>query len=186
MPPRSDKACDVVVLEAIKGAHFHVARNFRHKCNIAASAMKATPTPGSRVNDYNNYVSNGDLPTKFLLNSNKMYGLCSNMKQKIDDALKNRDRKAAAAANNTNANPAIRDPLPGGGGGVGRPPGDGVMGVNNTGPDIPGRGVDGGLSGGVIMLPGALKQEAAAEIAATTGESHDRRMVYDYNNNIVV
>jgi len=113
MPPRSDKACDVVVLEAIKGAHFHVARNFRHKCNIAASAMKATPTPGSRVNDYNNYVSNGDLPTKFLLNSNEMYGLCSNMKQKIDDALKNRDRKAAAAANNTNANPAIRDPLPG-------------------------------------------------------------------------
>ena len=56
MPPRSDKACDVVVLEAIKGAHFHVGRNLRHKC-------------------------------KFLLNSNEMYGLCSNMKQKIDNAL---------------------------------------------------------------------------------------------------
>ena len=80
MPPRSDKACDVVVVEAVKDAHIRAGRNFRHSCHIAARAMKSTSTPGSRINDYNNYVSNGDLPTKFLLNSNEMYGLCSNMK----------------------------------------------------------------------------------------------------------
>ena len=102
MPPRSDKACDVVVLEAIKAAHFRVGRNFRHKCNIAASAMNSTQTPGARVNQYNSYVSDRITITT-LLDEKETYGICSNMKKKIDDALKESDQEAAAAANNTNA-----------------------------------------------------------------------------------
>ena len=50
MPPRSDKACDVVVLKAVKDAHTRAGRNFQHKCNIARNAMNATQTPGARFN----------------------------------------------------------------------------------------------------------------------------------------
>ena len=100
MPPRSDKACDVVVLEAVKDAHTRAGRNFQHKCHVARNAMNSTPTPGARVNQYNSYVSDGITITT-LLDEKETYGICSNMKKKIDDALKKRDREAAAAANNT-------------------------------------------------------------------------------------
>ena len=200
MPPRSDKACDVVVLEAIKGAHFHVGRNFRHKCNIHANAMKATPTPGSRINDYNNYVSNGITITT-LLDEKETYGICSNMKKKIDEALKKRDREAAAASatnasntnvstpgdgvraenNNTNNTNTIHDPPPGGG--------VTAAGNNNTNTADP-PVVAGVVVVGGIMLPRTsninIKQEtslAAAEIAAAEiASGNDRIIVHEYIN----
>ena len=84
MPSKdAKKCCHDDAVKAIKGAHCaqYPHRSFKHSCN-AGARQKATPTPGCRVNDYNKYVMNGDLPTKFLLNSNEMYGLCSNMKKK--------------------------------------------------------------------------------------------------------
>ena len=112
MPSKdAKKCCHDDAVKAIKGAHCaqYPHRSFKHSCNIGPR-QKATPTVGSRINNYNNYVLNGDTikATQFLLNSNGMYGLCSSMKKKIDDAFKKRDREAAAN-NNTNgaSNPAI-------------------------------------------------------------------------------
>ena len=91
MPPRSNKACDVVVLEAVKDAHTRAGRNFQHKCHVARNAMNSTQTPGARVNQYN---SMDGITATTLLDENETYGICSNMKKKIDDAFKKRDRAA--------------------------------------------------------------------------------------------
>ena len=111
MPSKDPKkCCHDDAFKAIKDAHCaqYPHRSFKHSCNIGAR-QKATLTAGSLINNYNNYVLNGDTikAKQFLLNSNAMYGLCSSMKKKIDDAFKKRDRAATAT------NP-VRDPPPGG------------------------------------------------------------------------
>ena len=80
MPPRSKKACDVVVLEAVKDAHTRAGRNFQHKCHVARNAMNSTQTPGARMNQYNSYVSD---TITILLDEKETYGICSNIEKKL-------------------------------------------------------------------------------------------------------
>ena len=77
MPSKDPKkCCQGDALKAIKDAHCaqYPHRPFKHSCNVSAR-QKATPTAGSQINNYNNYVLNGDTikATQFLLNSNVMY-----------------------------------------------------------------------------------------------------------------
>ena len=112
MPSKDPKkCCHTDALQAIKDAHIRAGRNFRHSCNVGQGQL-ATPTPGARLNQYNKM--DGITPATILLDENKTYPVCKNMKKKIDDAFKKRDRAAVATNNNTAAsnpgNAAIRDP----------------------------------------------------------------------------
>ena len=162
------KCCHTSALKSFQAAHNRVGLNFIHSCN-QTRYKKAIPTPGSRINDYNNYVMNGDTGagTIFLLDSDGVFGLCCNMKQKIDNAFKKRDREAAAM------NGAIRD-RPGdlGGGSVARPNpphGGGVATLNNVDPPAVNITSTRTIPGGGLTDPG--KSIIVASTSSTTNTS---------------
>ena len=155
MGPRPKNWCQTVVLKAIRVA----VPAFQHSCTC--TAHKALKIHGSLIDEYCT-AKNGTKTTTTLI-PDQYYSICYRMKtQVIDDAFKKRDREAAAAAAATNNNTNAAS--------------------NNTNAATP------GVVGG-IMLPAApanmvLKQEGAAEIAASTGMSNDRIMIHDHFTNI--
>ena len=126
MPPRSDRCCDLVVVDAITAA----IPGFKHKCASRSSRHKAKPIPLTVINEYCTAV-NGTITT-LSGDRDQEYTICYVMKRLFNKTPQN------------NSTAAIRDPPPGG-----------TAGNNNTNvATIPGgNGDPPGVVGG-IMLPG--------------------------------
>ena len=170
MGPKSESSCQQDVKEVINRALVVAGKQpfCTKKCNNGQGQV-AQPVAGRMLNEVFCYLNPVNFET--VEASKSYYPLCANMRRKIRKDLANRDKER------TNLTAVIPDPGAGFVSRPGRPNPPGGVGVTAaninsdppglvTRPDLPGL-VDG------IML----KQEAAAEIAATTGESHDRRTV---------